>query len=69
MDIEPLDPEYVRDRLSLPPFVTIPGVDNVRDLGSYPTSNAGFQTKANFILRSAEISAITEEGMSNYIRR
>ncbi|KAH8096727.1 protein-tyrosine phosphatase-like protein [Cristinia sonorae] len=62
MDIEPLDPEFVRDRLSRPPFVTIAGVDNVRDLGSYPTSNPGFITKPNFILRGAEISAIQEEG-------
>ena len=66
MDIEPLDPEYVRDRLSRPPFVSIPGVDNVRDLGSYPTSTEGFMTKPNFIFRGAEISAITDEGEPHF---
>lgn len=62
MDLDPLDPDYVRDRLSRPPFVTIPGVDNVRDLGSYKTSSPGYMTKPKFILRGAELSAITDEG-------
>ena len=34
-DLEPLNPEYVQSVLSKPPFVTIPGVHNARDLGSY----------------------------------
>ncbi|THH29670.1 hypothetical protein EUX98_g4526 [Antrodiella citrinella] len=62
MDLEPLDPEYVQDRLSRAPFVNITGVDNVRDLGSYPTSYAGYMTKPSYVLRGAEISSITEEG-------
>ena len=62
MDFEPLDPEYVKLRLSQPPFVTVPGVVNVRDLGSYSTSSPGMITKPRFLFRSGEISAITEEG-------
>lgn len=62
MDLEPLDPEYVASRLSHPPFVQIPGVVNVRDLGSYPTLHSGFITKPRFVFRSGEISAITNEG-------
>lgn len=34
--LEPLDPQFVQSVLSNPPFVSIPGVHNVRDLGSYP---------------------------------
>ena len=62
MAYEALDPEYVKQRLSQPPFVTVPGVVNVRDLGSYPTSYPGMITKPRFLFRSGEVSAITEEG-------
>ena len=62
MDFEPLDPEYVKQRLSQPPFVTVPGVVNVRDLGSYPTCYPGMITKPRFLFRSGEVSSITEEG-------
>jgi len=62
MDLEPLDAEYVQHRLSKPPFVAIPGVVNVRDLGSYPTDSAGCVTKPGFAFRSGEVSSITEEG-------
>jgi len=61
-DIEALDPEYVQERLSKPPFVTIPGVVNVRDLGSYPTKYPGMVTKPNLLYRSGEVSNITDEG-------
>jgi len=64
MDLEPLDPGYVQDRLSKPPFVTILGVVNVRDLGSYPTDKPGYVTKPGLLFRSGEVSAITEEGKS-----
>ncbi|GBE79887.1 protein-tyrosine phosphatase-like protein [Sparassis latifolia] len=63
MDLEPLDPDYVNERLSQPPFVTISGVCNIRDLGSYATVHPGLMTKPRFLFRSAEISSITEEGM------
>ncbi|TFY64488.1 hypothetical protein EVJ58_g2596 [Rhodofomes roseus] len=63
MEVDPLDPVYVNDRLSKPPFVTIPGVVNVRDLGSYPSeTSSGSMTRPGFIFRSSEISSITEEG-------
>ncbi|KAH9943222.1 protein-tyrosine phosphatase-like protein [Epithele typhae] len=62
MDEDLLDPAYVSDRLSRPPFVTLPGVVNVRDLGSYPTECPGYITKPGLIYRSGEVSFITEEG-------
>jgi hypothetical protein len=61
-DLEALDPEYVRQRLSNPPFVSIPGVVNVRDLGSYPTKYPGMMTRPNIMYRSGEISKIAETG-------
>lgn len=61
-EFEPLDPEYVRERLSKPPFISIPGVDNVRDLGSYPTKYPGMVTKPRLLYRAGEISNITEDG-------
>jgi len=65
-DLEPLDPVYVQNVLSKPPFVTIPGVINVRDLGNYPSHDRpGYVTKPNYLLRSAELSGITDEGEQN----
>jgi hypothetical protein len=62
-DLEPLDPAYVAEILSKPPFVTIPGVINVRDLGSYPSITfPGTITRPGHVYRSAEISAVTPEG-------
>jgi hypothetical protein len=62
MELKPLDPGYVADVLSLPPFVRVEGVHNIRDLGLYPSSYDGKVTKPHFAFRSAEISSITEEG-------
>ncbi|PPQ78212.1 hypothetical protein CVT25_015531 [Psilocybe cyanescens] len=61
-DLDPLDPAYVQDVLSKPPFITIPGVINVRDLGHYPSTEKGLVTRAGFLFRSAELSGITDEG-------
>jgi len=62
-DLDALDPAYVQDVLSKPPFVTIPGVINVRDLGNYPShTQEGAVTKPGVIFRSAELSGITEDG-------
>lgn len=62
-DLDPLDPAYVADVLSKPPFVTVPGVINVRDLGSYlSTTFPGKITKPRHLYRSAEISGIKPEG-------
>jgi hypothetical protein len=57
MDREPLDPEYVAEVLSRPPFVTISGVHNVRDIAA-----PGSLVKPNLVFRGAEVSSITEEG-------
>ena len=62
-ELAPLDPSYVAETLSRPPFVTVQGVINVRDLGNLPSIHyPGKITKPNFILRSAELSRITDEG-------
>ena len=63
LDGEPLDEDYVRTRLSQPPFVTIDGVLNVRDLGSYQTADPSLITKPSLMYRSGEVSGITGEGM------
>ena len=62
--LEALDPAYVADVLSRPPFVQISGVCNVRDLGSYPTTTPNLITKPGYAFRGAEISHITEHGIS-----
>lgn len=65
-ELEPLDPTFVQETLSRPPFVNIPGVINVRDLGNLPSlSHQGSVTKRGYLYRSAELSGITEEGMSS----
>lgn len=62
-DLEPLDPAYVSDILSRHPFVNIQGVINVRDLGLYPSTTVpGHVTRPRLVLRSAELSSITDEG-------
>jgi len=63
MELEPLDPAYVAEILSRPPFVQISGVQNVRDLGSYPTATPNAITKPGYAYRAAEISGITDEGI------
>ena len=64
LDGDPLDEDYVRTRLSQPPFVTIDGVLNIRDLGSYQTADPSLVTKPSLMYRSGEVSGITEEGIS-----
>ena len=67
-DLDPLDPAYVQDVLSRPPFIRIPGVINVRDLGHYSsTTDPGFVTKSGYLFRSAELSGITDEGSCLYL--
>jgi hypothetical protein len=64
-DLDPLDADYVNDVLSKPPFITVSGVINVRDLGNYhSTTEPGQVTKPRILIRSAELSGITEEGPS-----
>ncbi|KAG6832177.1 hypothetical protein H0H92_004908 [Tricholoma furcatifolium] len=62
-DLEPLDPAYVAEVLSKPPFVTVDGVINVRDLGLYTSeTHPGQITRPQVMYRSAELSGITDEG-------
>lgn len=62
-NLDPLDPDYVHDVLSKPPFVTLPGVINVRDLGQYASvTDPGYITRPGIMFRSAELSGITDEG-------
>ena len=63
LDGDPLDEDYIRARLKQPPFVTIDGVLNVRDLGSYKTADPSLITKPSLMYRSGEVSGITGEGM------
>ncbi len=64
LNLEPLDPNYVRERLSQPPFVQVPGVVNIRDLGTYPSEEqSGMSMRPHYLYRSGEISAITKQGM------
>ena len=60
---DPLDEDYVRTRLMQPPFVTIDGVLNIRDLGSYPTTDPSLITKPSLMYRSGEVSGITVKGI------
>ncbi|KAI5993629.1 protein-tyrosine phosphatase-like protein [Pisolithus albus] len=60
--LEPLDPAYVSEVISNPPFVPISGVSNVRDLGSYPATTSNVITKPGYMFRAAEVSNITKEG-------
>jgi len=63
-DLEPLDPTYVAAILSKPPFITVPGVINVRDIGLLPSSlYPGKVTKPKLLIRSAELSGITDDGL------
>ena len=68
--LQPLDKEWVKERLSKPPFVEIEGVINVRTLGGYPckVKLAGsaepvhMVTRPKLLYRSGEVSGITEKG-------
>ncbi|KAK7054142.1 protein-tyrosine phosphatase-like protein [Favolaschia claudopus] len=62
-DLEPLDPQFVQEQLSRLPFVAIPGVINVRDLGGLSSHLfPNLVTKPEYIYRSAELSGVTDEG-------
>lgn len=75
--LDPLDPVWVQEQLSNYPFVKIDGVTNVRTLGSYPVKKKTADgkeeivamTRPNQLFRSAEISGITQEGVSSIITR
>ncbi|OCB85410.1 hypothetical protein A7U60_g7419 [Sanghuangporus baumii] len=67
--LEPLDSEWVQQRLANFPFVRIDGVTNVRSLGPYPVkpqsqedASIRLLTRPCQLFRSAEVSGITEQG-------
>ena len=67
--LQPLDKEWVKDRLSKRPFVEVDGVTNVRTLGGYACKVAcqgdepiNTVTRENLLFRSGEISGITDKG-------
>jgi hypothetical protein len=69
--LEPLDSEWVRNRLTQYPFVQIDGVTNVRTLGFYKARPylherkddlTEFKTRPKQLFRSAEVSGITSLG-------
>jgi len=64
LDGDALDEGYVRTRLNEPPFVTVDGVLNIRDLGSYQTADPSLTTKPSLMYRSGEVSGMTVEGIS-----
>lgn len=66
--LEPLDHDWVQQRLAEYPFVQIDGVTNARTLGDYVISRntsheiAEAKTRPKQMYRSAEVSGITEKG-------
>jgi hypothetical protein len=50
--------------LPSPPFITIEGIQNFRDLGGYPTSN-GQSIRCSVIYRCAEPSKVTTNGIES----
>jgi hypothetical protein len=68
--LQPLDDNWVRERLSKPPFVEIDGVTNARTLGGYACKvqlqdrpePLNTVTRQFLLYRSGEVSGITEKG-------
>ena len=80
--LEPLDKNWVQERLNKFPFVQIEGVTNARSLGPYPVSQRSgsenedsttqepsqlYTTRPFQLFRSAEVSGITERGGLIYL--
>jgi len=57
----PLDPSVVQTILSHPPFITLPGALNIRDLGLLPNSPIA----PGLIYRSGAIHAVSPTALSN----
>lgn len=55
---EPID-------LPSPPFITVEGIPNFRDLGGYPTSSSKSQSfRTGIVYRCGEPSQVTQDGIS-----
>jgi hypothetical protein len=66
-ELVPLDSDLLADVLSKPPFVTIDGVCNLRDLGMIPVANGEHVTRSGFMYRSGELSGVTEHGVPSFL--
>lgn len=65
-ELAPLDPDLLADVLSKPPFVTVDGVCNVRDLGMVPVADGEHVTRSGFMYRSGELAGVTQHGMLHF---
>jgi hypothetical protein len=65
MELEPIDPIYVEERLSQPPFTVIDGVYNVRDLSYSRSPSSLSSVKPRLFYRSAELSGISQKGAAS----
>ncbi|KAI5306567.1 hypothetical protein KEM56_000262 [Ascosphaera pollenicola] len=47
-------------KLPTPPFIILPGIDNLRDMGGYPVAPKG-SVRRGFLYRSAHLASLTDE--------
>jgi hypothetical protein len=47
-----------------PPFVNIPGIANLRDIGGYGTTDQHHSIRRNLVYRAADPSQVTREGLA-----
>ncbi|KAM3066559.1 hypothetical protein ACMFMG_002273 [Clarireedia jacksonii] len=47
-----------------PPFITVGGIPNFRDLGGYPTSSASHSIRQKVVYRCAEPQKVTKDGIA-----
>lgn len=47
-------------KLPTPPFIILPGIDNLRDIGGYPIAPKG-SVRRGFLYRSAHLASLTDE--------
>lgn len=60
----PIPTRYASD-LPSPPFVSVAGIPNFRDLGGYPlVTSPNHSIRREFIYRCGEPSQVTEDGIS-----
>jgi hypothetical protein len=61
---ERINPSPLPSSLPSPPFLTISGVPNFRDLGGYPTIHSpSHSIRTNLIYRCGEPSRVTQDGI------
>lgn len=64
--VDPLDPHRTAELISQPPFVLVPGVANIRDIGGLPIKNSDSNgqrvVRKGRMYRAATLNHITPEG-------